>query len=220
VPTAVLWDIDGTLLTTARAGIFAVEEAIRAVCGTTCDLSTTPTAGLTDYEVMELGIRLSGLTPDEATTVAVLERYEQRLPRALRRRRGSVMPGVHEILNDLAQRPHVTSLLLTGNTERGAAAKLAHYGLAGYFGMEGAFCVGPGSRVEIARRAARLTGGASPVVVGDTPIDIMCGRAIAARTVAVATGTHSSEDLAAHSPSHVVERLPAPDAFASLLRLG
>jgi phosphoglycolate phosphatase len=181
VPTAVLWDIDGTLLTTARAGIFAVEEAIRAVCGTTCDLSTTPTAGLTDYEVM---------------------------------------PGVHEILNDLAQRPHVTSLLLTGNTERGAAAKLAHYGLAGYFGMEGAFCVGPGSRVEIARRAARLTGGASPVVVGDTPIDIMCGRAIAARTVAVATGTHSSEDLAAHSPSHVVERLPAPDAFASLLRLG
>ena len=39
------WDIDGTLLTTGRAGILAWEAAIRGSMGVECDLSEHGTSG-------------------------------------------------------------------------------------------------------------------------------------------------------------------------------
>ena len=80
-----------------------------------------------------------------------------------------------------------------------ARAKLAHYGLDRFFpDGAGAFSIDHGSRTEIARRALPLAAGAELVyVIGDTPADVECGKAIGARTLAVATGSHSVADLAA-----------------------
>ena len=99
-------------------------------------------------------------------------------------------------------------------------AKLAHYGLDGFFREGGAFCVGPGERAEIARRALPLANGAERVyVIGDTPADVECGKVIEARTVAVATGSYSLEQLEATEPWAAVERLPEPADFRALLDL-
>lgn len=212
-----LWDVDGTLLTTARAGVFSLEDALEEVSGIRADLQGMATAGLTDYEIAETALRSVGHEADEDTVLRFLAVHGEQLPRYLDRREGHVMPGVREVLEDLAGRDDVRSLLLTGNTEAGARAKLRHYGLDGYFPDGGAFCVGPGDREEIARRALTLAGDAPAVVIGDTPADVACGKAIGARTLAIATGSFTAEDLAAADAWRVVERLPAPGRFRALL---
>jgi phosphoglycolate phosphatase-like HAD superfamily hydrolase len=222
-PTVLFWDIDGTLLTTARAGVFALEAAAREVLGLEPDIADLRTAGLTDAEVAAAVIGHCGRAADAATVAAFLRVYERELPGCLPLRRGNVMPGVCEILRDLAGRPDVVSLLLTGNTPAGARAKLRHYGLAAHFDG-GSFCTGPGAREEIARTAREIVRGrygsvARTYVLGDTPLDIRCGKAIGARTVAVATGAYSLAELRAHDPWAALERLPEPPTFRALIEL-
>jgi phosphoglycolate phosphatase-like HAD superfamily hydrolase len=218
------WDIDGTVLTTKRAGVLALEEAAREVCGTSPDFTALQTAGLTDHEVAMLAIRECGGSDSEGTASAFLRAYERHLPDRLGLRQGWPLPGVVEILEALAGRNVVDSLLLTGNTEAGASAKLEHYGLAGYF-TGGAFCLDGENRTQIARRALSLATerAGSTVdpqavyVIGDTPHDIRCGREIGARTIAVASGAYSLDQLAEHRPWLALERLPTPERFVELL---
>ena len=216
---ALFWDIDGTLLTTARAGVFSLEDALEQVSGVRADLNGMATAGMTDYTIAEAALAGVGHPIDEGIVQRFLEVHGRQLPEYLHRREGHVMPGVREILEDLAGSGDVVNLLLTGNIEAGASAKLAHYGLDGYFRAGGAFCVGPGERAEIARRALPLANGSPAFVIGDTPADVECGKAIGARTVAVATGSYGVAELEASGPWAVLERLPEPAAFRKLLAL-
>ena len=223
-PWVLLWDIDGTLLSTGRAGILALEDAAQEVLGTSVDFSALKTAGLTDFQVAALAIETAGADPDPETVERFIRVYERELPDRLHARRGTVLPEVEAILAHLESRADVVSLLLTGNTEAGAAAKLHHYGLNGYF-TGGCFSVDGAERAAVARRARDLAAeriGAAPApertwVIGDTPHDVECGQAIEARTLAVATGTYSVTELEAHGPSAVVEELPGPYAFLELL---
>lgn len=215
------WDIDGTLLSTARAGVVALEDALRTVCGLEPDLTGLDTAGLTDAQVADAAIRhCGGDPPDEEVVAAFLREYEARLPDRLPLREGHVLPGVEAILADLHDHPEVLNLLLTGNTAAGAAAKLRHYRLDRFFDA-GAFCEGPGAREEIAARAVRTAAerlGAAPdldrtYVIGDTPFDVRCGRAIGARTIAVASGGYEEQALREEGAWRVWPRLPDPVAF-------
>jgi phosphoglycolate phosphatase len=218
-PRAVLfWDLDGTLLTTGRAGLYAFEEALEEVTGLRAELQRLSTPGMTDAGVAALVLEHAGAEPGEEQADAVLRAYERRLPDSLPRRQGRVLDGVREVLEDLEGRDDVRSYLLTGNTPAGARAKLAHYDLDRFFPGEGAFCVDHGSRVDIARRALPLAEGAGAVyVIGDTPADVACGKAIGARTIAVASGWHSAEELEATGPWRVLDRIPEPDRFRRLI---
>jgi phosphoglycolate phosphatase-like HAD superfamily hydrolase len=223
----VFWDIDGTLLTTARAGVFALEDAAREVLGVDASFAELRTSGLTDWEVAALAIRTAGHSDEASTVEAFLRAYERFLPERLHMRRGAVLPGVAEILDHLDGREDLLNLLLTGNTPRGACAKLAHYGIERYF-RGGAFCVNGVKRVEIARRALTIAAeqiGANPerdavTVIGDTPADVLCGQAIGARTVAIASGACSREQLEASTPSVVLNSFPPPREFEALLSSG
>ena len=222
-----LWDIDLTLLSTARAGIFALEDAAREVLGADPDYSELKTAGLTDSQIARMLMEHHGVEESPEKVGAFLRAYESRLPARLPERQGRVLDGVREILDDLRGRQGVHSLLLTGNTEAGAAAKLAHYGLDGYF-ENGAFCLDMDDRGAIARRALDVAGqalGGAPdldrtFVIGDTPHDVAAGKAIGARTIAIASGVVTADELTRHDPWLVWERLPAPDEFAQALGLG
>jgi phosphoglycolate phosphatase-like HAD superfamily hydrolase len=220
--TIILWDIDGTLLTTARAGILAWERAVAEGLGSPVDLSGFQTAGLTDVEIARRLAADHGLEP--ASAERLLRSYELHLPESLGRRTGAVLPNVLPILERLSGRPDVHSALLTGNTRSGAAAKLRHYGLARFF-EGGAFADGTDDRAAIARnalaQAQSSVGTISPdrvYVVGDTPHDVACGKAIAARVIAVATGGYTVEQLRATEPWWLLPSLPAPELF--LPRLG
>ena len=216
---ALLWDVDGTLLTTARAGIFSLEDALEQVSGVRADLQEARTAGLTDWAIAETALRSVGDPAADETVRELLRVHAEQLPGYLDRRRGAVLPGIREALESLSARGDVVNLLLTGNVEAGAHAKLRHYDLDRYFTAGGAFCVGPGDRAEIARAALTLADGATPYVIGDTPADVACGKAIGARTIAVATGAFTTAELVAVEPWQVLERIPDPAAFEALLGL-
>ena len=218
---ALFWDIDLTLLTTARAGIFALEDAVGEVCGIATALQDLRTAGMTDWAVAGLVLEAAGQEATPERREQLLRAYEQRLPESLHRRRGAVLPNVREVLEDLAARDEVRSFLLTGNTAAGARAKLCHYGLDRFFpDGAGAFCIGAEPRADIARRASVLADGADALhVIGDSPADVACGKAIGARTIAVASGTHTEAELAVEEPWAVLERIPPPDEFRALIGL-
>jgi phosphoglycolate phosphatase-like HAD superfamily hydrolase len=215
---ALFWDIDGTLLTTARAGVFSLEDALERVTGVRADLQGMATAGMTDYAIAEAALREAGQDADEETVLRFLDVHGRQLAGYLDRRQGHAMPGVRELLEDLDGDPQFTNLLLTGNIELGARAKLAHYGLDGYFEAGGAFCIGAGDRLEVARRALPLAAGAAAIyVIGDTPADVECGKAIRARTIAVATGSYGIRELRETRPWAALERLPDPGGFRALV---
>jgi phosphoglycolate phosphatase-like HAD superfamily hydrolase len=219
--TILFWDIDGTLLTTGRAGAPAWDAAVREVIGRDYELTQFNIAGMTDYQIAAQTFAQLNVDRDEAALRRMVTRYEDLLPEHLPLKQGRVLPNVREILDALAGRPDVRSYLLTGNTARGARAKLTHYGLFDYF-AGGAFAEDTGDRASIARRAIELARQAGPVsdsfVIGDTPHDIHCANAIGARTIAVATGGgYSLDDLRAHNPWQGFEELPAPPEFIELI---
>ena len=221
------WDIDGTLLDTARAGIFAWEEAIREVLGDEPDIATMKTAGLTDAQIA-LKVAAAHGHDDPRKAGDLLRSYAGHLPERLGWRQGRVLPNVRENLEALSRRGDVVNMLLTGNVPAGAEAKLRHYGLWSFFGAGGAFSVEGHDRPSIARQARELAGehggqapsGEQMVVIGDTPHDISCGKAIGARTLAVATGPgYDIDQLRACDPWAALAQLPAPEDLAVLLGL-
>ena len=212
--TVLFWDIDGTLLTTGKAGVPAWEAAVREVTGHDFQLASIRVAGLTDYQIAVRTFEMLGVDPDDATVrrdgspvrgaAAGLAAVEARFG-AAERPRDSRAPRTAE---------DVRSYLLTGNTRGGARAKLTHYRLCHFF-PDGAFAEDAGERATIAARALELARRAGPVaddsvfVIGDTPHDIHCANAIGARTIAVGTGGYTVEELAEHRPWRVFAELPA-----------
>ncbi|HEY6360367.1 MAG TPA: haloacid dehalogenase-like hydrolase [Vicinamibacterales bacterium] len=234
------WDIDGTLLTTGRAGVPAWEAAVKEVTGRDFQLSSIRVPGLTDFQIAVRTFEILGIEATDETLRRMVRLYEEGLPAALPLKQGRVLPNVREILERLHRPPppgfgearrsasreggrdDVRSYLLTGNTRGGAQAKLMHYGLFDYF-LDGAFAEDARDRSTIAWRAIELARRAGPVagdgvfVIGDTPHDIDCAHAIGARTIAVATGGYTLDELAAHRPWRVFAELPSPDEFLRLI---
>jgi phosphoglycolate phosphatase-like HAD superfamily hydrolase len=220
--TVLFWDIDGTLLTTGKAGVPAWEAAVREITGREFQLSSIRVPGLTDYQIAVRTFELLEIAADEGMLARLVRRYEELLPASLPLRKGQVLPNVRENLEHLAARGDVRSYLLTGNTRGGAHAKLTHYDLLRYF-HDGAFAQDVRDRSTIAARALELARRAGPVagdrvfVIGDTPHDIECANAIGARTIAVSTGGYTLDELARCRPWRVFAELPPPPEFTRLI---
>ena len=214
----ILFDIDGTLVRTGGAGKAAMEDALREAFAVCEILDTVPYSGRTDRAIARDLLRVHGI-PDTATNERTLrEAYLARLPETLGRYPGLVCPGVADLVTELAACPNTVLGLLTGNVRAGAATKLGHYGLWQHFRC-GGFGDDHYDRDDVARAAvasARAAAGRdldprNVWVVGDTPLDVSCARAVGANAVAVATGWHPLEELVACEPDHV---------FADLSDLG
>lgn len=217
---AILWDLDGTLLTTAKAGRIALAEAVRDLCGVAIDYGDLVVSGLPDTAVHAVALRSAGIEPHPELVASISAEYVRRLPQALPQREGGVLPGVLDALTTLDERGNVANLLLTGNTHGGAYAKLEHYGLDRFFRHGGGFCESDTERTAIAARAvaraAELTGSdgrSQTVVVGDTPHDVSCAAAVGVRSLAVATGTFSRGELKEAGADLVVDRVPDAEAL-------
>jgi phosphoglycolate phosphatase len=214
----ILWDIDSTLVNTGSAGQHALVRATIEWFGGTGDLSGVEIAGRTDVAIAHQILKKYG-TPVTAENVdAFLARYVGLLPEELPRRNGRVLPGIRQLLEELAQQPDKTLGLLTGNLRRGAELKLEHYDLWRFFPF-GAFAddhhdrnaLGP---CAVARAAAHAGFQFQPEqvdVMGDTGHDIRCGKAFGARTIAVATGSWSRERLAEQKPDFLFDDLANVD---------
>lgn len=218
-----LFDIDGTLLASGGAGKAAVEAALCEDFGVELRVQV-PYSGRTDRAIIRDLFHHHGIRETAESLQKLRTGYLRRLPESLRHHHGRVLPGIVALLQHLKQCPGVALGLLTGNVRAGAQAKLGHFGLYDYFTF-GGFGDEHFERDEVAREALRAVHQCVGThcrpeqiwVIGDTPLDVQCARAIGARAVAVATGFHPYEELAACRPDLLLHDLGDPQPLLRLL---
>jgi phosphoglycolate phosphatase-like HAD superfamily hydrolase len=214
----VLFDIDGTLLLSDGAGRRAIYRALREVFG-----ATGPADyffdGKTDPQIVRELMRMAGHGDEhiDARMELLLARYVEYLREELHApgRRPYTLPGVPELLDELERTSNVLLGLLTGNLEQGAKAKLESVGINPQRFRVGAYGSDHEERPELPAIALARTkemlgievGGTAIVVIGDTPADLTCGKALGANAIGVATGRYSVAELARHQPAAVFENL-------------
>jgi phosphoglycolate phosphatase len=219
-----LFDIDGTLIHSAGAGVHSLRLTLAERFGITDDLADIEIAGMTDSGIVMSILNKHQIPATNENIAAFLDTYVHFLPLELPRRAGSVLPGVLELLGNLKARPHLVLALLTGNISRGARLKLEHYGVWHFFEF-GAFADDHHDRNQLgsfARARAEEKHGsefrADQIdVIGDTPRDIACGKAFGARTIAIATGSWPKRDLARHHPDFLFDDLSNVDEVMRIL---
>lgn len=219
-----LWDIDGTLINSGAAGHYAIARATAERFGGSGDLEGVEIAGRTDTSIARQVLEKYGEPVTDENVHAFLNLYLRLLSEELPRRQGRVLPGVLQLLERSASQSDSTLGLLTGNLERGAKLKLEHYRIWHFFGF-GAFADDHQDRNQLGAfalsRAWKGTGIDFPAaqvdVIGDTGHDIACGKAIGARTVAVATGSWPKERLAPYNPDFLFDDLSNVDEVIGTL---
>ena len=209
-----LFDIDGTLVSTGGAGRLAMATAFTKLHGRCDQVDGVPFSGRTDRVIGRDLLLAHGLSDSSTTWELFRDAYLQELPSALEVSAGEVLPGVLPLLQELAEYQAVAIGLLTGNLRDGARLKLGYYGIDGFFAF-GGFGDEHFERNDVARDAfsaarSAVGGNLEPAnvwVIGDTPLDIGCARAIGAKVLAVATGQYSMDELRKEKPDLLAENL-------------
>ncbi|TML68427.1 MAG: HAD family hydrolase [Actinobacteria bacterium] len=217
-PVAVLFDIDGTLISTGGAGAEAWRRAFTDLHGIPANIEDVTEAGMPDQMVVTVTFRhVIGRVPEPREIAALMAKYLEHLPETVTESTGYVVfPGVHELLSRLCDSGHLLGLT-TGNIEAAAHIKIARAGLNRFFTFGGYGSDSP-NRGELTRiaiqRAATILGAqpAASYVVGDTPRDIEAAHDAAAIAVGVATGHFTVDDLRSAGADYVL-RTFADDPF-------
>lgn len=212
----VLFDIDGTLIRTAGAGVRGMNEAFERLHGRRGALVGIPVSGRTDRAILTDAFGRWNQELTDGLVAPLRDLYLDELAREMRTTTGAgfgVLPGVHQALDVLERDPSFVVGLLTGNFVRGAEIKLGHFDLwrRFRFGAFGDEHTDRRALVPVAVQRARACGidASHIVVIGDTPLDVDCAHAHGARAVAVSTGEYSLDDLAATGAEIVVDSLEA-----------
>lgn len=222
----ILFDIDGTLLLTGRAGQGAIQTTVRELYGIE-KLADVKIQGQTDRGIARELFAAHDLEDSDENWQTFRECYAKNLEKELPQRDGYVLPGVREILEQLDAREDAILGLLTGNIEKGARLKLEHYDLMHFFSFGGYGDHHP-VRDDVARTAkenaeqelGRQVAPDSIWVIGDTPNDIRCAKAIGARVLAVGTGGVELPELDSHDPDHCTADLSDVDRVVDLFLNG
>jgi phosphoglycolate phosphatase-like HAD superfamily hydrolase len=210
----ILFDIDGTLVRTGGAGKAAMEAALRSAFGIAEINDTVPYSGRTDRAIARDLLAVHNVHPTATNVTKLQDAYLAHLPGSLTQLGGKVCPGIGELLAALHPRTDAVLGLLTGNVRAGARHKLGHFGLWDFFSC-GGFGDEHFDRDDVARMAlaevrSHVGRDVDPTdvwVIGDTPLDVRCARAIGAKAVAVATGWHPYAELAGCGPDFVFNDL-------------
>lgn len=211
----VLFDIDGTLVRTGGAGVKAFARAFQTEFGLHDGSEKLKFAGRTDVSLVREFFSHHSITPDATHFERFFETYLRHLSEMILECDGEICPGVQDFLNQLHTQTNPPAIgLLTGNIRRGAEIKLRRYGLWKNFAF-GGFADDHEERDQIAAIAKERgeeilktkLHDTEVLVIGDTPLDIRCARAIGAKVLAVATGGSKIEELKMHKPDWAVKDL-------------
>lgn len=211
----VLFDIDGTLVHTGGAGVKAFRKVFETQFDANDHFERLKFAGRTDVSLVREFFSYHNIPATQENFSLYFEHYVFWLDHILAHSHTEACPGIWEMIHALRALPQPPLLgLLTGNIRLGAEIKLRHFDLWKMF-ETGGFADDHEDRDQIAAaaqaRGNRVLGktlrGDEVLVIGDTTLDIRCGRAIGAKVLAVATGGHRLEELKAHKPDWAVEDL-------------
>ena len=203
----VLFDIDGTMITTGGSGMGALGEAGRVLFGRGFSTDGIEFAGRLDPLIIGDLLAANGVEDTAAHRHSLREAYAGHLARRLRVAGvGVALPGVLPLLDDLAGREEVIVGVLTGNFRETGSMKLRACGIdparfaVSVWGDDSPHA--PPRRehlveVGIERCSGLRAGlrGSRVVVIGDTPHDVACARAHGCRSIGVTTGSFGREEL-------------------------
>jgi len=214
-PRILLFDIDGTLVSTGGAGAVAWKQAFEELHGIPADIGQFTDAGMTDPDVGEKTFEaVMGRKPSPRELAQLIQRRLEHLPEAIAQSEGyRVLPGVPERLRQLSRDGHLLGLI-TGNGDGAAFVKLSRGDLMRWFSF-GAYATAGVKRADIVRRAVErgeaTLGDDVPnseiFVIGDTPLDIEAAHAAECTAIAVATGHFDADALREAGADHVLETL-------------
>jgi phosphoglycolate phosphatase-like HAD superfamily hydrolase len=214
-PRILLFDIDGTLVSTGGAGAVAWKRAFDELYGIPADIGRFTDAGMTDPDVGAKTFEaVLHREPTARELAQLIQRRLERLPEAVAESEGyRVLPGVPERLRQLSRDGHLLGLI-TGNGDGAAHVKLARGDLNRWFTF-GAYATAGVDRPGIVRRAVErgeaMLGRNVPnediFVVGDTPLDVSAAHAVDCTAVGVATGHYDVDALREAGADHVLETL-------------
>jgi phosphoglycolate phosphatase-like HAD superfamily hydrolase len=211
----VLFDIDGTLVHTGGAGIKAFARVFAHEFNAHDGVEKMKFSGRTDTNLVREFFGLHNIPATPENFSRFFELYVHQLEHILRDSHKAECPGIRRMIAGLRALPQPPVIgLLTGNIRLGAEIKLRHFNLWDEF-ETGGFADDHEERDQIAhaarRRGSRLMGrelrGEEIIVIGDTPLDVRCGRAIGAKVLAVATGGATLCELKDHAPDWAVNDL-------------
>lgn len=202
-----LFDIDGTILTSGGAGETALRQGFHDAFGLEENLAQIDISGRTDSSIARQVLAKHGIEATQENIGRFFSGYLRSLAIQLPLKSGRLLPGIQNLLQTLSTIPSVCLGLLTGNLQQGARLKLQHYGVQHLFEL-GAFADDHHDRNQLGpfalERAVQIHktrfNPDSIFVIGDTPHDIACARALGANAVAVATGSFSVQELEIHNP--------------------
>ena len=210
-----LFDIDGTLVSTGGAGAVAWRRAFEELHGIPADIGEFTDAGMTDPDVgAQTFEAVMGRRPSPTELAKLIQRRLEHLPEAVAESEGyKVLPGVPERLRQLSRDGHLLGLI-TGNGDGAAAVKLARGDLNRWFTF-GAYATAGVDRPGIVRRAVErgeaMLGADVPnediFVIGDTPLDITAAHAVDCTAIGVATGRYDKDALREAGADHVLDTL-------------
>ena len=226
-PALILFDIDGTLLLSGRAGMRAMTRAFQQTFGITDAFAGESFGGRTDSYLVSKALTQAGLPDTEDNHHRFRDRYLPLLAEEIQhpgQGHKGLMPGARELLEALDKHDHLHLALLTGNYRDAAEIKLQHFEIWDFFEW-GAFSDDHHDRnelVPIAKSRAETYDIPAEaiervIVIGDTPHDIECARVAGARCIAVATGGYSMAQLKDAGADEVLPDLSDTDRVLSLL---
>jgi phosphoglycolate phosphatase-like HAD superfamily hydrolase len=226
-PTVLLFDIDGTLVTTGGAGRRSMALAFEQLHGRLDACDSFSMSGMTDRAIVRKALGLIGVHPSPEAITAVIDAYLQYLAQEVPRvdeRDYRLHPGMREAVDAALSRSGFAVGLGTGNVREGARIKLERVRIHDRFSFGGFGCDHE-DRVELIRHGARS--GASllgvplqecrVVVIGDTPKDVAAAKGIGATCIGVGTGNFTPEALLSSGADHAFPDLASREALATLL---
>ena len=222
----VFFDIDGTLLISQGAGGKSIVRVMRTIFGIREEIAEIEIHGQTDRGIASQLFQAHAIEETESNWKRFVSGYLGILGEELEACEGSLLPGVPDLLECLARSPQVELALLTGNIEKGARKKVDYFGIGDYFAW-GGYGDHHRDRSDLARSAMETAASRLDLetlenvfVIGDTPNDIRCGKAIDAVTVAVATGGSTGEQLRPYTPDFLVNDLSDVESMVEILSGG
>ncbi len=226
-PALILFDIDGTLLLSGRAGLRAMSRAFEDAFGITDAFKGESFGGRTDSYLVSKALKQAGVPDTGENHDRFRDTYLPLLAEEIQhpgQGHKGLMPGARELLDALQDYQHLHLALLTGNYREAAAIKLQHFEIWDFFAW-GAFSDDHYDRnelVPIARSRAETYDIPADaiqrvIVIGDTPHDIECARVAGARSIAVATGGYTMEQLKDAGANEVLKDLTDTARVLSLL---
>src|SRR3954451_25107251 len=212
-PLAVLFDVDGTLISTGGAGARSWRHAFQELHGIPADIGKFTDAGMTDPVVARLTFKAAvGHEPSPTELATVMAAYLDRLPYEVEHaEKYRVLDGSEDLLKRLSRDHGILLGITSGPVEAAAHIKLSRSGFNRYFPF-GGYGSDSADRVELTKKAIERGGmllgeaidPSDVFVVGDTPKDVEAAHGAGCAAIATATGHYSREQLEASGPEHVM----------------